>query len=127
MKSRDVNLNQLLSLGTTKYGVNPLFDIIVDAIGRIGVSHYTFYNTNMFLCICLVSECAYVSDLKQIQVDLPIYKFESFVLLYILNTLPFASAFEVRMALFLFYLFSWMNYEVITRFLCIVLYHFHFF
>jgi len=37
--------------------VNPLFNIIVDAFGGIGVSHYTFYNTNVFLCRCLVSEC----------------------------------------------------------------------
>ena len=72
MKSRDVILTQFLSLATTKYGVNPLFDIIVDAFRRIGVSHYKFYNTNVFLCIYLVSECAKVSDLKQIQVDLPI-------------------------------------------------------
>jgi len=49
MKSRDVNLTQLLSLATTKYGVNPFFDIIVDAFGRIGVSNYTFLNTNVYL------------------------------------------------------------------------------
>jgi len=67
MKSRDFNLTQLLSLATTKYGVNPLFDIILDAFGRIGVSHYTFPNTNVYLRIFVVSECANVSDLKQIQ------------------------------------------------------------